>query len=290
MAPDYSLESHSEDLVNFMSNSQVSYRRARAIIDFERKEEDELGFRRNDLIVVLNQRDEHCWVGELRGLVGWFPAKFVELLDERSKQYSEAGDDQVSETVTDLVRGGLCPALVRILQQGLVRGRLPGRSHTWHMVMEAAMEAVQGDLGSVVSRLVLCKTFKLDEDGKILSPEELLYRCVHLINHTHDKAGVSMDVKLRSLICLGLNEQVLHLWLECLASAEKTLNKWYRSNSLLASPAWVLIKCELRILAQFSFQLSADWELPSRKQEGGDSMKEGVCDMLVKHHLFSWEL
>ena len=26
----------------------------------------------------------------------------------------------------------------------------------------------------------------------------MLYRCVHLINHTHDKAGVGMDVKLRS--------------------------------------------------------------------------------------------
>ena len=29
---------------------------------------------------------------------------------------------------------------------------------------------------SVFSRLVLCKTFKLEEDGKVLSPEELLYR------------------------------------------------------------------------------------------------------------------
>ena len=36
---------------------------------------------------------------------GWFPAKFVELLDERSKQYTSAGDDTVTETITDLVRG-----------------------------------------------------------------------------------------------------------------------------------------------------------------------------------------
>ena len=28
---------------------------------------------------------------------------------------------------------------------------------------------------------------RLEEDGKVLSPEELLYRCVHFINHTHDK-------------------------------------------------------------------------------------------------------
>jgi len=49
--------------------------------------------------------DEHCWVGELNGSVGWFPAKFVTLLDERSKNYSTAGDDSVSENITDLVRG-----------------------------------------------------------------------------------------------------------------------------------------------------------------------------------------
>ena len=71
MAPDYSLESHSKDLSIFMSSVQTNRKRARALNDFERKDDDELGFRKNDLIVVLSQRDEHCWVGELNGLVGW---------------------------------------------------------------------------------------------------------------------------------------------------------------------------------------------------------------------------
>lgn len=35
-----------------------------------------------------------------------------------------------------------------------------------------------------------------------------------------------MDVKLRSLICMGLNEQVLHLWLEVLGSSIDTIQKW----------------------------------------------------------------
>ena len=35
-------------------------------------------------------------MGELNGLRGWFPAKFVELLDERSKFYTSAGDDTVT--------------------------------------------------------------------------------------------------------------------------------------------------------------------------------------------------
>lgn len=48
-------------------------------MDFEKQEPDELGFRKNDLIIILSERDEHCWVGELNGLRGWFPAKFVEV-------------------------------------------------------------------------------------------------------------------------------------------------------------------------------------------------------------------
>ena len=40
-----------------------------------------------------------------------------------------------------------------------------------------------------------------------------------------------MDVKLRSLICMGLNEQVLHLWLEVLGSSAGTIHKWYRYKS-----------------------------------------------------------
>ena len=114
-----------------------------------------------------------------------------------------------------------------------------------------------------------------------------------------------MDVKLRSLVCLGLNEQVLHLWWETLCSAPASLRSWYSPHSLAASPGWVLVKCELRILAQFSFNLSHDWELPQRwvgnqgqvslsnglsfsREDETLAMKEGVREMLVKHHLFSW--
>jgi small G protein signaling modulator 3 len=56
-------------------------------------------------VQIISQKDDHCWIGELNGLRGWFPAKFVELLDERSKSYSSAGDDTINETITDIVRG-----------------------------------------------------------------------------------------------------------------------------------------------------------------------------------------
>ncbi|CAH3183708.1 unnamed protein product, partial [Porites evermanni] len=45
---------------------------------------------------------------------------------------------------------------------------------------------------------------RLDEDGKVLSPEEILYRAVQSINMSHDAANSQMDIKFRSLICYGL--------------------------------------------------------------------------------------
>lgn len=290
LVPDYTMESHAKDQDNYVNVSRNRKRRAKALLDFERHDDDELGFRKNDIIIIISQKDEHCWVGELNGLRGWFPAKFVELLDERSKQYSCAGDDSVSETVTDLVRGTLCPAIKQVLEHGMKRPNfLGGPCHPWLFIEEAATKEVEKDFNSVYSRLVLCKTYRLDEDGKVLTPEELLYRCVQAVNLSHDNAHAQMDVKLRSLICLGLNEQVLHLWLEVLCSCVEVVQKWYHPWSFIYSPGWVQIKCELRVLSQFAFNLNPDWEIPAKKEQS-QPLKDGVRDMLVKHHLFSWDL
>ncbi|MXQ92429.1 hypothetical protein E5288_WYG001109 [Bos mutus] len=291
LTPDYSMESHQRDHENYVACSRGHPRRARALLDFERHDDDELGFRKNDIITIVSQKDEHCWVGELNGLRGWFPAKFVEVLDERSKEYSIAGDDAVTEGVTDLVRGTLCPALKALFEHGLKKpSLLGGACHPWLFIEEAAGREVERDFDSVYSRLVLCKTYRLDEDGKVLTPEELLYRAVQSVNVTHDAAHAQMDVKLRSLICVGLNEQVLHLWLEVLCSSLPTVEKWYQPWSFLRSPGWVQIKCELRVLCCFAFSLSQDWELPAKREEEKKPLKEGVQDMLVKHHLFSWDI
>lgn len=291
LTPDYSMESHQRDHENYVACLRSHRRRAKALLDFERHDDDELGFRKNDIITIVSQKDEHCWVGELNGLRGWFPAKFVEVLDERSKEYSIAGDDSVTEGVTDLVRGTLCPALKALFEHGLKKpSLLGGACHPWLFIEEAAGREVERDFDSVYSRLVLCKTYRLDEDGKVLTPEELLYRAVQSVNVTHDAAHAQMDVKLRSLICVGLNEQVLHLWLEVLCSSLPTVEKWYQPWSFLRSPGWVQIKCELRVLCCFAFSLSQDWELPAKREEEKQPLKEGVQDMLVKHHLFSWDI
>ena len=55
-----------------MSISRSKRKRARAILDFERREDDELGFRKNDLITIISQKDDHCWIGELNGTTYYF--------------------------------------------------------------------------------------------------------------------------------------------------------------------------------------------------------------------------
>lgn len=50
---------------------------------------------------------------------------------------------------------------------------LGGPCHPWQFIEEAAMREVERDFSSVYSRLVLCKTYRLDEDGKVLTPEEV---------------------------------------------------------------------------------------------------------------------
>lgn len=100
LVADYRMESHTMDHENYINVSRNRKRRAKALLgiryisikmymnftfttnflfttfdmvtitDFERHDDDELGFRKNDIITVLSQKDEHCWVGELNGLRG----------------------------------------------------------------------------------------------------------------------------------------------------------------------------------------------------------------------------
>ncbi|VDK37696.1 unnamed protein product [Taenia asiatica] len=339
--PDYSLASHGRDLTAYVQMAAVQSRRAKALEDFARQEKDELGFLRHDIITVIDMHDEHCWLGEMNGLRGWFPAKLVEVLDERSKRYSPAGDDSVYPAIGNLVRRGLCSTLRAIFEYGLkkTRGLTDQSSSPWKFIEEVAMWEAERDSSSIHSRLVLCRTFRLDEVGKVLSPEELLYRSIQNINASHSSPGTLDDAKFRTLVCVGLNELVLHLWLEILCSCDEVVTKWYHPWSFLRSPGWVQIKCELRVLSQFAFHLDPLAEVSEKvcqKRDHSDSGKgtevrrlfraakmplrllsrlslgglrplrdyqrleqdfgafrydfESTGDMLVKYHLFSWEL
>ncbi|VDK61167.1 unnamed protein product [Onchocerca ochengi] len=317
---DYTAEDHQNEKEEFLKTRHHEYRRARALLDFRRQDEDELGFRKNDIITVICEKDEHCWIGEVNGLRGWFPAKFVEIVDNRGRDYTIYGDEAVCPEITDKIRKRLASVLKLILEHGLRKsGVLNFASHPWLFVEEISQSFVQKHYNAVYSRLTLCSTFSLDQDGEVLTPEELLFRAVKLINESHNAVGAQMDVKFRSLIALAVCEQCLHLWFDLLCSCpeqEQIRKKFYHSWSFIRSPIWKLIKCELRLLAQFSFNLSVDYEiadivrrkqnlnldetlkkkafsnmLPTTIRSSFDQpLKEGVRDMLIKHHLFSWDL
>uniref|UniRef100_A0A915PXL9 RUN and TBC1 domain-containing protein 3 n=1 Tax=Setaria digitata TaxID=48799 RepID=A0A915PXL9_9BILA len=317
---DYSAEDQFNEKEEFLKTRHHKYRRARALLDFRRQDEDELGFRKNDIITVICEKDEHCWVGEVNGLRGWFPAKFVEVVDDRGRDYTIYGDEAVFPEITDKIRRRLACALQMILEHGLRKsGVLNFASHPWLFIEEISRSFVQKHYNAVYSRLILCTTFSLDQDEKVLTPEELLFRAVKLINESHNAVGAQMDVKFRSLIALAVCEQCLHLWFDLLCSCpeqDQIRFKYYHSWSFIRSPVWRQIKCELRLLAQFSFNLSVDYEvadivkrkknlnlndtlkkktfsnmLPSTIRSSFDQpLKEDVRDMLIKHHLFSWDL
>lgn len=46
------MESHQRDHENYVACSRNRRRRAKALLDFERHDDDELGFRKNDIITV----------------------------------------------------------------------------------------------------------------------------------------------------------------------------------------------------------------------------------------------
>jgi hypothetical protein len=116
---DYSIESHVKDHEYYANISLQKCKRAKALLDFECQDSNELGFKKNDILKILSMADEHCWIGELNGKHGWFPAKFVQLVDERSKLYSLAGDDSINENISDLVRGKLSTCIKSIFEHGL---------------------------------------------------------------------------------------------------------------------------------------------------------------------------
>ena len=267
---------------------KLRHRLAKALVDFTKHDPDELGFKKNDVIIVLNERDEHCWVGEINGERGWFPAKFVELL-EQHYDYNIAGDDQVVGFINDLVRGRFCTVFKAILSNGLVQNGFL-ITHPWTVIETVASASIASDLNSVYSRLVLTKTYKLDESSaRVLTPCEILYRNVNYINQTHKNEP--MDIKLRSLVCMSLNQQLLHEFFTIICvSQTKVLKKYYQEQSYLRSPVWRLVRAELRLLTQFVFNLNPLSELPDSCLPKSPVSKDGVRDMLVKHHLFSWDI
>uniref|UniRef100_A0A7S4PJA5 SH3 domain-containing protein n=1 Tax=Paramoeba aestuarina TaxID=180227 RepID=A0A7S4PJA5_9EUKA len=57
---------------------------ARALFDFPGEEQNELRFRRGDVLIVRQEHASGWWVGELFGREGLFPACYVEIMKDRA--------------------------------------------------------------------------------------------------------------------------------------------------------------------------------------------------------------
>lgn len=110
--------------------------------------------------------------------------------------------------IRDLIRGEFSQNIRLIFEHGLKKWTvLGGTMHPWSFINEAAKKNIEKEFDSVYSRLVLCKTFRLDEDGKVLTPDELLFRSIQLVNlryqlnHLKNRQLNSMSFFSRWAIC-----------------------------------------------------------------------------------------
>lgn len=61
------MESHAQDLENYVNVARNRRRRAKALLDFERHDDDELGFRKNDIITVSDIFIKKIFLVKLEG-------------------------------------------------------------------------------------------------------------------------------------------------------------------------------------------------------------------------------
>lgn len=114
---------------------------------------------------------------------------------------------------------------------------------------ENYMKAQQNN---ICSKLVLTKTFKLDDFENNFNVKEQFYKSILFINESH--LNEPMDVKLRSLICVALNHKLLPEWFTIYCLEEKNLiDKYYHSWGFVRTPVFQMIKLEFGYVTGKSF-------------------------------------
>jgi len=85
----------------------------RAIYDYTATEDNELTFKANDRIVVLQKDDSGWWQGELNGQVGMFPSNFVEQLNGQKNTGTTAAGSTAAAAAEPPTKeaGGQCKVL-----------------------------------------------------------------------------------------------------------------------------------------------------------------------------------
>jgi len=97
------------DISSAAPPTRAGYLQYRAVYDYEARNEDELSFQTNDIILVHpEQEHEPGWLGgELNGKIGWFPETYAEQLGDNGQPVATAAEPslqtiaEVSETSSD---------------------------------------------------------------------------------------------------------------------------------------------------------------------------------------------
>ncbi|EGD73619.1 hypothetical protein PTSG_05327 [Salpingoeca rosetta] len=162
-----------------------------------------------------------------------------------------------SEAVTLLVHNSLCVELARVLRAGLC---VSEAKHPW-IALQAAVAAILDDH---------IKWQQIADD--VYSEQQLRQHAatfaaaVQSIDQAHKRVENSdLNVKLRSLICLGLNGGELHAWIRILSRAIQTnsdLRRFYSATSALRNPHFAKqIELHLQaLLRNTHFHLAVDME------------------------------
>merc|ERR1712055_574801 len=70
----------------------------RAVFKFKGTNNDQLKFKKGDIITITQKEDGGWWEGTLDGKTGWFPSNYVEELSKESKEIPSP-TQEISEDV-----------------------------------------------------------------------------------------------------------------------------------------------------------------------------------------------
>lgn len=97
------MESHARDLENYLNVARNKRRRAKALLDFERHDDDELGFRKNDIITVSIHTEQKTKQWLKAGVKNFAEHNCFHLIYSLDIQYKNNGKTDMNNQLNTLV-------------------------------------------------------------------------------------------------------------------------------------------------------------------------------------------
>ena len=161
-----------------------------------------------------------------------------------------------------------------------------------------------------------------------LDHDDILDEWLKIVRTLADSDYATLDEKLFTFILYGLNRGQLHLFWKSISSQgkffsknfknvflEKLVSKWYTNSSFVKSPGKNQITCLLIPLSRLPFYFQGQYSQFENFEKFRKKMKNGILEadrsvtcmnnslseidlelstnieeLVMKHHLFSWQL